>query len=101
MYGKERDLKTYDKVDKAISDELQDMRKHSAVSDLLDGLTQGNIKGCAGHSASYWKNQENITSEAFAHMFEAQFDEVRYAEMKKYFPKSLEYFEKKMKEMAK
>lgn len=101
VYGKERDLKTYDKVDKAISDELQDMRKHSAVSDLLDGLTQGNIKGCAGHSASYWKNQENITSEAFAHMFEAQFDEVRYAEMKKYFPKSLEYFEKKMKEMAK
>lgn len=101
VYGKERDLKTYDKVDKAISDELQDMRKHSAVSDLLDGLTQGNIKGCAGHSASYWKNQENITSEAFAHMFEAQFDEMRYAEMKKYFPKSLEYFEKKMKEMAK
>lgn len=34
-------------------------------------------------------------------MFEAQFDEVRYAEMKKYSPKSLEYFEKKMKEMAK
>lgn len=100
-YGKEHNLKTYDKVDKAISDELQDMRKHSAVSDLLDGLTQGNIKGCAGHSASYWKNQENITSEAFAHMFEAQFDEARYAEMKKYFPKSLEYFEKKMKEMAK
>ncbi len=32
-------------------------------------------------------------------MFEAQFDEVRYAEMKKYFPDSLKYFEKKLKEV--
>ena len=39
-----------------------------------------------------------LTSEAFAHMFEAQFDETRYNEMKKYFPNALEYFEKKMKE---
>jgi hypothetical protein len=34
-------------------------------------------------------------------MFEAQFDEVRYSEMKKYFPESLSYFEKKLKEVAK
>lgn len=45
--------------------------------------------------------EENITSEAFAHMFEAQFDKVRYDEIKKYFPKSLEYFEKILKEAAK
>lgn len=101
MYGKEHNLKTYDKVDRAISDNLQDMRSHSAVSDLLDGLTKGNIKGCAGHGFDYWDNEDNITSEAFAHMFEAQFDKVRYDEMKKYFPKSLEYFEKKLKEAAK
>lgn len=99
-YGKEHNLKTYDKVDRAISNDLQDIRRHSAVSDLLDGLTKGNIKGCAGHSIDYWDNQENITSEAFAHMFEAQFDEVHYKEMQKYFPKSLEYFEKKLKEVA-
>lgn len=99
-YGKEHNLKTYDKVDRAISNDLQDIRRHSAVSDLLDGLTKGNIRGCAGHSIDYWDNQENITSEAFAHMFEAQFDEVHYKEMQKYFPKSLEYFEKKMKEVA-
>lgn len=99
-YGKEHNLKTYDKVDRAISNDLQDIRRHSAVSDLLDGLTKGNIRGCAGHSIDYWDNQENITSEAFAHMFEAQFDEVHYKEMKKYFPKSLEYFEKKLKEVA-
>lgn len=99
-YGKEHNLKTYDKVDRAISNDLQDIRRHSAVSDLLDGLTKGNIKGCAGHSIDYWDNQENIASEAFAHMFEAQFDEVHYKEMQKYFPKSLEYFEKKLKEAA-
>lgn len=100
-YGKEHNLRTYDKVDKAISGDLQDMRKHSAVSDLLGGLTSGNIRGCAGHMYDYWDNLENITSEAFAHMFEAQFDKVRYDEMKKYFPQSLEYFEKKLKEAAK
>lgn len=99
-YGKEHNLKTYDKVDRAISNDLQDIRRHSAVSDLLDGLTKGNIKGCAGHSIDYWDDQENIASEAFAHMFEAQFDEVHYKEMQKYFPKSLEYFEKKLKEVA-
>ena len=100
-YGKEHNLRTYDKVDKAISGDLQDMRKHSAVSVLLDGLTSGNMRGCAGHMYDYWDNLENITSEAFAHMFEAQFDKVRYDEMKKYFPQSLEYFEKKLKEAAK
>ena len=99
-YGKEHNWKTYYKVDKAISNDLQDIRKDSAISDLLDGLTKGNIRGCAGHSIDYWDNQENITSEAFAHMFEAQFDEVHYKEMQKYFPKSLEYFEKKLKEVA-
>lgn len=103
-YGKEHNLKTYDKADRSISKEIQDMRKHSVVSDLLNGLTQGNIKGCegcAGHKSDYWKNPENITSEAFAHMFEAQFDKARYNEIKKYFPESLEYFEKKLKEVAK
>lgn len=34
-----------------------------------------------------------IYSEAFAHMFEAQFDEVRYKEIQKYFPNALKKFE--------
>ena len=96
-YGKEHHLNTFDKVDKAISKELDDMRKHSAVSDMFEGITHGNIHGCAGHPDEYWDNEKNITSEAFAHMFEAQFDEERYAQMKKYFPQSLAYFEKKLK----
>ena len=97
-YGKAHHLGTFDKVDKAISEELGDMRKDSAISDIFDGVTQGNIIGCASHPKEYWKNRDNVTSEAFAHMFEAQFDKERYEQMKKYFPNALEYFEKKMKE---
>lgn len=97
-YGKAHHLGTFDKVDKAISEELGDMRKDSAISDIFDGVTQGNIIGCASHPKEYWKNRDNVTSEAFAHMFEAQFDKERYEQMKKYFPNALEHFEKKMKE---
>lgn len=97
-YGKAHHLGTFDKVDKAISKELGDMRKDSAISDIFDGVTQGNIIGCASHPKEYWKNRDNVTSEAFAHMFEAQFDKERYEQIKKYFPNALEYFEKKMKE---
>lgn len=97
-YGKAHHLGTFDKVDKAISKELSNVRKDSAISDIFDGVTQGNIIGCASHSEEYWKNRSNVTSEAFAHMFEAQFDKKRYEQMKKYFPNALEYFEKKMKE---
>lgn len=103
--GKKYNLKTFDKVDKKISSELTDMRKHSAVSDILDGLTHGNIQGCAKHDpypdgTPYW-NDRSLASEAFAHMFEAQFDTIRYKEMIKVFPNSLAYFENKLKEAVK
>ena len=97
-YGKEHHLGTFDKVDQAISGDFSSMRKHSGVSDILQAVTKGNISGVAGHDLSYWSIKENITSEAFAHMFEAQFDAVHYREMKKYFPRSLEYFEKMLQE---
>ena len=32
-------------------------------------------------------------------MYEAQFDSIRYGEMKKYFPGALSFFEKMIKEM--
>lgn len=99
-YGEKHHLTTWTKVDKAISMELSDMRKHSSISDLFDGITKGNIRGCAGHPIEYWENETNITGEAFAHMFEAQFDSERYKEMEKYFPESLKYFENKLKEVV-
>lgn len=97
-YGKKHHLGTFDKVDQAISRDLSSMREQSGVSDILQAVTKGNVSGVAGHELAYWHDKRNITGEAFAHMFEAQFDAVRYREMKKYFPKSLEYFEKILQE---
>ena len=101
-YGKEHNLKTFAKVDIAISKELSDMRRHSAVSDIFGAVTRGNVQGCAGHDAKYFENcKSNVTAEAFAHMYEAQFDKTRYNEMKTYFPNALDYFEKTIHEAAK
>ncbi len=72
------------------------VKSQNAVSDIMEGLSNGKIKGCAGHMANkphYWKNSNMIYSETFAHMFEAQFDKVRYKEMQKYFPNALKKFE--------
>lgn len=92
-YGKSHGLKTFDKVQRAISSDLDSMRKHSSVSDIMQGISLGNIQGVAGHSPGYWNNPQRLSSEAFAHMFEAQFDSVRYTELKKYFPNALMKFE--------
>ena len=100
-YGKAHSLNTYPKVQKAIGEDLNDMRKHSAVSDILGAISQGNIQGIAGHSAEYWKDDSVIAAESFAHMFEAQFDETRYREMKKYFPNALKKFESMLGGVAK
>lgn len=50
--------------------------------------------------SSYW-NKSNICQEAFAHMFESQFDEIRYTEMKKYFPSALKKFGEILKKNVK
>lgn len=92
-YGKYNNLKTVDKVQAAISSDLSSMRKHSAVSDIMQGISMGNIQGIAGHSYGYWKDDSVICSEAFAHMFESQFNQIRYKEMQKYFPNALSKFE--------
>ena len=97
-YGRKHKINTWDKVDEAISKDLNDMHLHSAVSDLMNGISQGNISGIAGHKKEYWDRDSNaIASEAFSHMFECQFDRDRYQVMKKYFPNSLKYFEKMIK----
>ncbi|MCD7808646.1 MAG: hypothetical protein LUH02_04830 [Erysipelotrichaceae bacterium] len=99
-YGRKNKLKNYNQIDLAIGAELNDMRLHSAVSDLMEGLTDGKIVGVSGHGMDYWNyDQTASTDEAFAHMYECQFDNQRYKVMKKYFPRSLKYFEKKLKTM--
>lgn len=100
-YGKAHSLNTFLKVQQAIGRDLKNMREHSAVSDILGAISKGNIRGIAGHAADYWKDDSVITAEAFAHMFEAQFDETRYKEMKKYFPNALKKFESMLGGVAK
>lgn len=71
---------------------------YSSVSDIFDGVTDGKIFGKYAHSHmnnfTYWKRYGALESEAFAHMFEAQFDKERYKLLKKYFPTALGEFEK-------
>lgn len=75
-----------------LQDELSDFRSQSGVSDIFNGLSNGIIQGCATHSPGYW-TKDKLTAEAFAHMYEAQFDPVRYEQMKHYFPTALARFE--------
>lgn len=75
-----------------LQDELQDFRSQSGVSDIFNGLSAGVIQGCGYHPSSYW-TRELVVQEAFAHMYEAQFDRVRYEQMKHYFPSALARFE--------
>lgn len=93
QYGKKNNLGTFDKVQTAIGKDLSSTRKHSAVCDLLNGLSKGNIKGVSYHRPEYWSDDSVYCSEAFAHMYEAQFDKIRYDEMKQYFPTALKKFE--------
>lgn len=75
-----------------LQDELSDFRSQSGVSDIFNGLSNGIIQGCATHPPGYW-TKDKLTAEAFAHMYEAQFDPVRYEQMKHYFPTALARFE--------
>lgn len=68
---------------------------------MIHGLSKEKIKRCTHHPQkangdSYWTD-ESICKESFAHMFECQFDEIRYSEMQKYFPSALSVFEDMMK----
>lgn len=100
-YGKTHSLNTIPKVQQAIGKELKNMREHSAVSDILGAISKGNIRGIAGHSAEYWRDDSVVAAEAFAHMFESQFDQTRYKEMKKYFPNALSKFEEILGDVVK
>ena len=64
---------------------------YSSVSDLLCGFSKGQVAGGFRHKKSYY-NKRSIPSEAFAHMFEAQFSELRAKAIKETFPTAYELF---------
>ena len=84
-----------------VSQELQGHLTHS-VSDLCGGLSKNKCVGNYGHwKVSYWSNPGAVEKEAFAHMFEAQFDPDKHALMQKYFPDALAEFERLLAEVIK
>lgn len=83
-----------------VSQELRGHITHS-VSDLCGGLSKNRCSGSYGHRLPYWRNPGAVEKEAFAHMFEAQFDPDKYALMQKYFPTALAEFERLLAEVIK
>ncbi len=83
-----------------ISKEIRGHSTHS-VSDLFGGLSENKCLGNYKHDDSYWIRKGAIEKEAFAHMYEAQFDPNKYALMNKYFPHALSEFEKLLNEVIK
>jgi len=67
--------------------------QYSAISDLMGGLSRNKARGNWGHPTKYWNGYGALELEAFAHMYEAQFNPARYALMQKYFPSALTEFE--------
>lgn len=85
-----------EKAFRLISGELLPSKFHS-ISDLFSGLSDNKCFGCSSHRSGYWKKNGKINREAFAHMFEAQFDPEKYALMNKYFPSAFAEFDNMLK----
>lgn len=71
----------------------KDADRLAPISDLLGGISSGKITGAYGHRPAYWKRAPfSLEREAFAHMFEAQFDPERLALFEQVFPTALSEF---------
>lgn len=77
----------------AIFEEIKTNYKASSASDMIGGLSNGEIRGRYGHKQDYWETESNITSEFFAHFIEAQFDSERRKILESTFPESYNYVE--------
>lgn len=69
------------------------MMGRADVSDIIEGATKGKVKCGFGHGNSYWKNDENLSLEAFAEMTDATLtnpEQLLY--IKKYLPKSYDVY---------
>lgn len=67
---------------------------YSDISDITDGLTNGNCHGLFGHSGGYWeRDPRRVSQEAFANMFSTAFGLPQRAEvMKTFFPTAYNRF---------
>lgn len=77
---------------------LEDLKQpvSYSVSDLVEGLSKGRIRGGYGHmddDPKYWDDKYAVCNEAFAHFFEASMgDKERLEKLKESFPNSYNYY---------
>lgn len=73
-----------------------------SVEDLLEGVTQGKIRGKWGHGLKYWNDRPaGIQREAFAHFFEAEMGGGRKLKyLRKFFPNTSAVFDDIIKNIA-
>ena len=73
--------------------DVADRNRLSSVSDILGGITKNKIQGPYGHKTQYWRDRpQGVATEAFAHLFEAQFDTQRLEAFRRYFPSATSEF---------
>lgn len=67
---------------------------YSDISDITDGLTNGDCHGLFGHSKRYWaRDPRRVLHEAFADMFSTTFDLPQRVEaMQMFFPTAYDRF---------
>lgn len=80
-----------------LNSDLQDDRDlKNAISDIVEGLTDGQVGGQLnrhyGHGLDYWNYPQALVGEAIAHLFEASMMKGERLEvLKQYFPKAYAY----------
>ncbi|MDE5583221.1 MAG: phage minor capsid protein [Ruminococcus sp.] len=89
---------TYEEMCIIISEQFQNPRTDCGVSDIVNGLSYGAIKGCGYHDGTNYWNKKTICQEAFANIFDSQFDEQKYKRMQSFFPNALQEFERMLEE---
>lgn len=76
-----------------ISEKIMDDRYHS-ISDIIGGITENKCCGKKKHPNEYWNNPSKLSSEAFAHFFEAyaRNDKEKIAILQAIFPNAVDNF---------
>lgn len=96
-YKKLHKLSTVSQARDRIADELaSNIHESHSIQDIFGGAHKKRYRyDLYGHPSSYWKNHGDwgVTTEAFAHMFEASFNEEKEKLMRKYFPTAWEEFQ--------
>ena len=88
-----------EEAEEIIAEGLKDGKKFG-ISDIIDGITDGRVYGCAQHSITtpgYWKSPGKVEREAFANMFQSCFEPKTIKYMAEYFPEAYKEFKKILK----